>query len=90
MTAKRSQMMPKYAPALEGIHELAGGVQALAHHHRLLAYGDEGIFQEPGLVFGYHRRGHRRKRRLQAGWCWSKRNVNPARRYPAPRSTGCG
>jgi hypothetical protein len=47
-------------PAFEGIHQLPRSVQAFAHQCRLLAHGDEGILEEPGLVLG--RRGGRHHR----------------------------
>lgn len=34
----------KYVPALEGIHELAWRVEALAHQDGLLAHDRQGIF----------------------------------------------
>lgn len=44
-------------PALESIHELAGGVETFAHEGALLAHGNQGIFEEAGLVL--RRRGGR-------------------------------
>lgn len=44
-------------PALESIHELSGGVETFAHEGALLAHGDQGIFEEAGLIL--RRRGGR-------------------------------
>lgn len=40
------------APALEGVHELAGHVQALAHQAGLMAHSLEGIAEQADLVLG--------------------------------------
>jgi len=45
-------------PAFKGIHELARGIQTLAHQDRLLAHGNQGILEEPGLVLRLRGIGH--------------------------------
>ena len=37
-------------PALQSIHELAGGLQTFTHHMCLLPYHEQGILQESSLV----------------------------------------
>lgn len=45
-------------PAFEGIHELARGIQTLAHQDCLLAHGNQGILEEAGLILRLRGIGH--------------------------------
>jgi hypothetical protein len=45
-------------PALQGIHKFARCFKALAHDRSLLADGDQGIFEQSGLVLCRRWRGH--------------------------------
>lgn len=78
-------------PALEGIHQLAGGLEAAAHEHRLLAHDGEGILEQAGLVL-YRRRRRRhcwsgsgsRSRSRSGRWEWGSRSGSGGARDGGP------
>lgn len=64
-------------PALESVHELAGRLQTFAHERRLLAHGNQRVFEQSRLVLrrsrrvGHGRRGRQTPSRGRRGVCVS-------------------